>query len=436
MRGRGRSLVVLLGIISSRVAYPQTPVISPPYELDEKGFAFQSSPAVSGDGTGNILVVWEDNRYSTRADIFAARVSANGTVQDVPAIPVAVAPDFQSSPAAAWTGLGYLVVWADYRNSATTGYDIFGARVSAEGVVLDPGGIVISNQAQTQAYPAVACGDAGCLVVWEDFRDGSNSHVYGARVTAAGAVLDPSGIPLAATVRRQAAPAVAWNGTSYLVVWADQRNWLSGLGFDIYGARVSTTGVVLDVDGIPIGVTSDDETAPALAWDGANNLVVWEFSCCGGDSDISGARVSATGVVLDPAGISVATGWSDQSAPFVAWNGMSHLVVWSDARGSPTEFDVYGTRVGATGQLLDAELPIATSSSQEDAPVAASGGPGSMFLVYAGSGRLLLRTIEDPQPPPQNPGPGGCGCTSVPPTTFAAALFLLIATQRGRRSGE
>ncbi len=85
------------------------------------------------------------------------------------------------------------------------------------------------------------------LVVWDDARAGP-ADIYGARVTPQGEVLDPGGFPISIASSVQGSPEVAFNGTNYLVVWTDNRNGTP----DAYGARVSPDGTVLDASGIPI----------------------------------------------------------------------------------------------------------------------------------------------------------------------------------------
>ena len=107
----------------------------------------------------------------------------------------------------------------------------------------------------------------------------------------------------------QSTSAVAWNGTNFFVVWSDSRRDSS----DIYGSRVSAAGTVLDPAGIAISTANSSQ--PAVAWDGTNFMVVWQDYRPGATSDIYGARVSAAGTVLDPAGIPISTAANNQSSP-------------------------------------------------------------------------------------------------------------------------
>ena len=121
---------------------------------------------------------------------------------------------------------------------------------------------------------------------------------------------------------------MAWNGTNFLVVWAG----LSlGHHRDIYGARVSGAGSVLDPAGIPVSTAANDQSR--RRWPGTAPTSWW----CGRTSaraprDIYGARVSGAGSVLDPAGIPISTAANNQTTPAVAWNGTDFLVVWQDRR--------------------------------------------------------------------------------------------------------
>ena len=76
-----------------------------------------------------------------------------------------------------------------------------------------------------------------------DARGGTGQDLYGARVSKDGVVLGSAPIVISAAAGDEADAAVAFDGTNYLVVWQDQRG---STGRDIYAARVSPDGTVLD----------------------------------------------------------------------------------------------------------------------------------------------------------------------------------------------
>lgn len=148
-------------------------------------------------------------------------MSGAGVLLDPAGFPVARTSGIKRSPRVASNGVDYLVVWQDERGATP---DIYGARVSGAGVALDPTGIAIANAAGRQLVPVVASNGVDYLVAWQDFRSGTTSDIHGARVSSAGAVLDPGGRVISAVTNSEQTPSVASRGADYLVTWLDFRS--------------------------------------------------------------------------------------------------------------------------------------------------------------------------------------------------------------------
>ncbi|AKF08997.1 putative lipoprotein [Sandaracinus amylolyticus] len=389
----------------------------------------QSEPRVASNGT-DFLVVWRDGRTSGEGDVYGARVSASGTVFDASGIALSTAAGAQLEVSVASNGTGYLVVWSDGRAGGFH-YDVYATRVSAAGGVSDPGGIAISAGSAAERRPNVARAGSDYFVVWSDERAGGGTSVYGARVTSvgvvrdpgglaistrgatptvatngtalyvtwlasrpppealaanelygtavtlAGAPADPSGTRLGGAANAQRTPSVAYDGTSWLVAWADAR----GASWAVWGARVDPSGAVLDPSGIAISSGTVERRSPRVASDGEGWLVVWEEESSADASDVRGTRVTASGAVSNPSGIAISTASGAQTDPSAACDPARCLVVWTDARTSGGR-DVYGTFVGASGAVSHPSgLGIATGGHAEHSPRAAFGASGYL-VVY------------------------------------------------------
>jgi hypothetical protein len=194
----------------------------------------------------NYLVVW---RYQT--DIIgyervrAGRVMPDGTVWGVTNVTNASS----WNPTVAAGNTNSLAAWEDRRSWPPS---IYAARVT-DGGILDTNGILIEG-GQNLASPGVGFDGTNYLVVW------SNGDIYGKRVSPQGVVLDANPIPISTASANQAAPKVAFDGTNYVVAWQDNR---SGASYDVYAARVAPDGTVLDPAGLPIATSPTSESDPA-----------------------------------------------------------------------------------------------------------------------------------------------------------------------------
>lgn len=178
-----------------------------------------------------------------------------GAAELMPSAAFAVAPEcsragavVQRNPAGCCGKSVYLVAWCDgSRQIHQPTADIYCARIDAtSGKVLDPKGIRVCAAADLQEHPAIAFDGTHFLIAWQDFRNGKDYDIYAARVSEDGKVLDPDGFAVSARPSNQARPAVTFAGGHFLVVWMDARQYPV---YGLYGARVSPDGKVLDPDG-------------------------------------------------------------------------------------------------------------------------------------------------------------------------------------------
>ncbi|MBI5533374.1 MAG: hypothetical protein HY898_11710 [Deltaproteobacteria bacterium] len=373
------------------------PVISAEIDLDNlASLAAQTQLAAAFDGT-NYLVVWSDTS-STVSDIYGVRVSKAGAVLDATPLQLTSLAGAQDQPAVAFDGTRYMVVFHD---AGAGGGDIGGVNVSTAGVAGAAFNICVD--ASPQLEPAIAwdSADGSHLVVWTDQRNVAlGADVYGLRIGGTGT---PVGIEIAvATVAdNQSSPAVAFNGTNHFVVWTDRR---SGADDDVWGIRVAGASGALVGSEIKIGGGAGDQRTPAVAWGAGNFFVAWASNGAGA-FDVQGARVDAAGAVVDSPVLGLSAASNDQLLPAVTNDGAQFLAVWQDERNSmvPGVFDIYGTRVTYQGKVLDpAGVAIAGDPGTEYGPTVAADGARLSIVGYAkGSGpsQASARTVHFGLPP-------------------------------------
>jgi fibulin 1/2 len=173
---------------------------------------------------------------------------------------------FATTPAVAWGGGQYLVAWVG-RPSSTV--DIVATRLSATGQVLGSPTTVLAGATGDNPRPAVAASGSEYLVAWTDKRNLTSNDIYGARVSFGGVVLDSAGVPISTAPGDEGNAAVASNGTEYLVTWER-----SAATWDVTGARVATSGTVEDVGGFVIAADAPSGTPPRAAYSPASAAYV------------------------------------------------------------------------------------------------------------------------------------------------------------------
>jgi hypothetical protein len=341
-------------------------------------------------------------------------VTSDGVVLDPAGIPISRFPNYdpdpgnQYVPSVAFDGTNYMVVWVENRDPGAVNYEVYAARVTPEGVVLDPDALQLTTGSDPDAarMPSIVFDGTNYFVTWRTLIS-VGSEIRGARVSPAGINLDA---PTGFRIGNGMYPYAAFDGTNYLVVWY---YWGSG-GLDIFGARVARDGTVLDPGGFPICAAEMTQDHPSVAFDGTNYLVVWNDRRGGNprsDSTAYGARVSPAGEVLDGGGFRIGEHARSQVPVQVGFDGTDYLVVWQMDNFEPDfrNTDVYSRRVSKAGTLLDKlAIPVTTAQGNQFGPVV--GFAAGRYLVawnedFRCAGCVIGQVLQVSKVPYSAPGP-------------------------------
>ena len=400
----------------------------------------QKTPRVAFNGQ-NWLVAWQTEREGDRykSDVMGVRIAPDGTVLD--RTPILISAGQSSDPRTVWDvasdGANWVVTWRGL-DAAAGIYTVEGARVGPDGTVLDPGGKVLRRDSWNSHPTGADIAFAGdeYLMTWTE--TGGTGVLKGQLLTPA---LDPIGgvFTINATGER---PAVATNGTDFLVTWIDYPNG-PGWSAAVYGKRVSHAGQVLDAG--PIWVAPDagytQLTRVDAAWDGSVYVVTFERESLGPDYrnlDVFTAHVAATGQVYDPGGRVIVNAAHHQTGPAVAPRaGGGVQVVWTDNRAGAA--DVRTASVSSTW-AASPDRPVALGAPRQTAPVAAAGANGFLSVFtseVSGVSRVLAQRLDTTgRPLAGEPVQLGTGGSAAVAWNEAAQVYLATWTAGGQVLGR
>lgn len=220
----------------------------------------------------------------------------------------------------------------------------------------------------------------GATFAWVDV-DASDALVTRS-VDAAGALEGPA-VAAIATVGSKSKTALASDGTDRVLAWCEAPS-------NSRATRLEADGSSADPDGFAVGAAGSCSRALAPA-DGG----FVQFRTNGELTHFAADGSSATSWVRD-AKVNVETD------PRVAYDGQTHLVIWSDERaGGP---GIFAVRIGAEGQVLDAPaLNVSGVTGTGNYDVAASSSGGFLVAWEAPTGVRVRRlssagVLLDPSP--------------------------------------
>ncbi len=143
----------------------------------------QSSPVITSDGRGGVIVAWGDDRNEPiNTDIYVQRIDHDGVWRWTYAgVPVCTADGIQGWAAIASDNEGgAFIAWRDSRYGSM---DIYAQYVREDGIVLwaNDGVDVCSNEESQPEAAIAADGLGGAVIAWKDFRVGQYK-IYAQRI--------------------------------------------------------------------------------------------------------------------------------------------------------------------------------------------------------------------------------------------------------------
>lgn len=312
--------------------------------------AFPSLTDVVPDGTGAAYFVWDDDRNANGdGDLFAQRVSTAGAVVwAANGVAVCSADGSQLGSVGALDGSGgLLVAWQDLRSAVET--DIYAQRYTSAGAAqfAADGKAVFANPG-LQMGPGIlhtATGDA--FVFFHEKRGGSfdlKVRKFNADGSAAGPAVD-----LCTAAGPQFLDAVIDDGAGgAIAAWTDWR----GGGEDLYTQRIDANAVPQwTANGVAICTASGVQSGARMVSDGAGGAILaWEDGRDANNLDIYAQRVNAAGAVEWTAnGMAVCADLAFQQGAVIASDGaQGAIIAWSDLRNF-LGTSVYAQRVNSAG---------------------------------------------------------------------------------------
>ena len=320
---------------------------------------FSENPLDVSKSQSGYLVVWRGDQGST---LRGAVVSLSGEVVMRETVAYYTIGWPVENPAVAFDGTNYLVAWNEHA-SMTDYCWVLCTRVSQTGEVLDWPPIKVCPAGGAQSYVSLSFGDSCYLAAYWYWMPGKGgSGIWCSRILPNGVVLDSAGIPVrhwqASTKNsRTGNTAVAFDGQNFVVGWFEQSS-----PFDVRAARVTPSGVVLDPEGLVVSTNPESPSVVSAASVSDTTLFVWTRSW-NDTVAISGRRLSGAGELLDTSDIFITppvctnSSHSDPQNGPVSRCGDGFLVVYRDLASSSGAMygtrDILSRRVSAAGQVVD-----------------------------------------------------------------------------------
>jgi hypothetical protein len=391
----GVSIAVLVGLMRAAAGRADWPVNGAPISV----FPCAELPtATVADDRGGMYVVWTDNRTCSNDAVYVQRVTGSGSIAagwPDGGMPVWPLPSAQGHAAAIGDGSGgVIVVWEDGRSGSQ---HLYAQRIAPDAARLWTSmGVAVCDASGDQVGAAILPdGAGGVFVAWRDTRRGLDDggphphqlyDLYAQHINGSGAPTWPaSGDSVATNAMVYATPSLATDGSSgVLVTWLDRSGPAYFQHLDAAGSPHLVYGGVA-IAGRFLGIT--DALAPLVVPDGAGGMISTFMYGPDTQQDLFAQRVDSTGALVWPLnGVLVATAPFDQRPEAIIPDGTGGAyIAWHDLRNGQ-DWDVYVQRISSTGATAPGwpqnGLAVCTMPGFQIYPELISDSAGGCVLVW------------------------------------------------------
>ena len=315
---------------------------------DDETF-FANAPKIAADNSGNIYVVWHDNRTGNSWDVYLSK-SEDGGGSFLPSVRVNnhVSSAYQYEPDLAVDSSGNIYVsWNRYYYDADLeqwDYDVVMAKSTNRGATFGTH-VKVNDGSDWQYKSSIKVGGSGNVyVTWTDRRNRGISDVYFAKSTDGGDSFSANVQVNHYTEQSQGYPEMALDEDEVIyIVWNDSRNLYKKNGRDVFMARSLDKG-----DSFEPEIKINDAKIPAAfeyfyptitAWGKGHVAVAWEDKR-EGTYDVYLTRSDNGGSSFRPSWRLNSAEKGSQSVPDIVMDAMGHVhCTWRDERSG--DFLIY-----------------------------------------------------------------------------------------------
>jgi hypothetical protein len=341
------------------------------FAINEYTTSNQQLPSVAMDADGDFVVAWQSNGQDGNGnEIWARRFAATGAPAAGEFHVNTTTTSAQLAPAVAMDDAGNFVIAWHSQNGTVASYDIYAARYSAAGSVLQSEFAVNVYTTASQANASVAMDTDGDFVIaWQSFgQDSTLNAVVALRFNQSGAPQGEEILVNEVTTGSQRVPSVGMDSVgNFVITW--ESDLQDGSNYGIYARRYSAAGTALAGEFKVNTTTTDQQRVPQVAVDVDGDFVI-TWASRPQDGSLYGIYAQAylaTGAADGPEFKVNTTTANSQFAPAIAMDSEGDFVItWQSDLQDGSGFGIYAQRYGQ-GSVLPPEVLEATFIYQ-DAP--------------------------------------------------------------------